>query len=60
MLKLCQECEICAEDHVDLSISSSSHSEAYGPGFQYGVDIGETDGYTHLVVVDYFSFAIFK
>ena len=60
VLKLCQEYEICAEDHVDLSISSSSHSEAYGPEFKYGVDIGEIDGYPHLVVVDYFSFAIFE
>ena len=50
MLKLCQECEICVEDHADPSISSSSHSKAYGPGFKYGVDIGEIDGYPHLVV----------
>ena len=60
VLKLCWECELCVEHHADPSISSSSHSKAYGPGFKYGVDIGEIDGYPHLVVVDYFSFAIFK
>ena len=58
--KLCWECEICTKDHVDPSISSSSHSEAYGPGFKYSTGIGEIDGYPHLVVVDYFSFAIFE
>ena len=59
-LKLCRECEICAEDHVDPSIMSTSHSEAFGPGFKYGADIGEIDGYPHLIVVDYYSFAIFE
>ena len=60
VLKLCWECEICAEDHVDPSISSTSHSEAYSPGFKYSADIGEIGGHPHLVVVDYFSFAIFE
>ena len=36
------------------------HSEAFGPGFKYSADIGEVDGYPHLIVVDYYSFAVFK
>ena len=39
---------------------STSHSEAFSPGFKYGADIGEIDGYPHLIVVDYNSFAIFE
>ena len=54
ILKLCRECEICAEDHADPSITSTYHSEAFGPGFKYGTDIGEIDGYPHLIVVDLF------
>ena len=54
------ECEMCAEDHADPSISTSTHSEAFGPGFRYGADIGEIDGFLHLIVVDYYSFAIFE
>ena len=39
---------------------STSCSEAFGPGSKYGADIGEIDSYPHLIVVDYYSFAIFK
>ena len=60
ILKLCRECQMCAEDHVDPTIMSTSHSEAFSPGFKYGADIGEIDGYPHLIVVDYYSFAIFE
>ena len=60
VLKLCRECEICAEDHVDPAISVTSHSEAFSPEFKYGADIGEIDGHPHLVVIDYYSFAIFE
>ena len=56
----CVECEVCAEDHTDPSISTSTHSEASGPGFKYGVDIGEIDGFPHLIVMDYYSFAILE
>ena len=52
VLKLCRECEICTDDHADPSISSTSHSKAFGPGFKYGADIGEIDCYPHLIVVD--------
>ena len=38
----------------------TSHSEAFSPGFKYGADIGKIDGYPHLIVVDYYSFAIFE
>ena len=60
VLKLCRECEVCAEDHADPSISTSTHSEAFGPGFKYGADIGEIDGFPHLIVMDYYSFTIFE
>ena len=52
VLKLCRECDICAEDHADPSITSTSHSKAFSPGFKYGADISEIDGYPHLIVVD--------
>ena len=48
VLKLCRECEICAEDHADLVISVTSHSEAYGPGFKYRADISEIDRQTPI------------
>ena len=38
----------------------STHSKAFGPGFKYGVDVGEIDGFPHLIVVDYYLFAIFE
>ena len=57
---MCRECEVCAEDHADPSLLTSTHSEAFGPGFKYGADIGEIDGFPHLVVMDYYSFAIFE
>ena len=60
VLKLCRECEICAKDHADLSISVTTHSEAFGPGFKYGADVREIYGFPHLIVVDYYSFAIFE
>ena len=60
ILKLCRECEVCAKDHADLSISMSTHSETFGPGFKYGADVGGIDGFPHLIVVDYYSFAIFE
>ena len=60
VLKLCRECEICAEDHADPCLSMSTHSKAFGPGFKYGVDIGEIDGFPHLIIVDYYSFTIFE
>ena len=60
ILKLYRECEVCAKDHTDPSISMSTHGEAFGPGFKNGVDVGEIDGFPHLIVVDYYSFAIFE
>ena len=51
---------MCAKDHADLSISMSIHSEAFRPGFKYGADIGEIDGFPHLIVADYYSFTIFE
>ena len=60
ILKLCREYEIWAEDQMDPSIMSMSHSEAFGPGFKYGADIGEIDSYPRLIMVDYYSFAIFE
>ena len=38
VLKLCRECEICAEDHADPPLTTTSHSEAFGPGFKYGTE----------------------
>ena len=60
VLKLCIECEICAEYHANPGINTSSYSEAFSSGFKYGADIGEIDGHPHLIVVDYYSFAIFE
>ena len=60
VLKLCIECEICAEYHANPVINTSSHSEAFSSGFKYGADIGEIDGHPHLIVLDYYSFAIFE
>ena len=60
IIKLCRECEICAEDHTDLTIIVTFHSEAFSSGFKYGADIGKIDRHPHLIVVDYYSFAIFE
>ena len=60
LLKLCRECEICAEDHADPSLTTTSHSEAFGLEFKYCTDIGEIDGFLHQIVIDYYSFAIFE
>ena len=60
ILQLCHECEICAEDHVYPGIPNVHHADAHGPGFKYGADIGEIDGYPHLVVIDYYSFTVFE
>ena len=60
VLKLCRDCEICAEVHADPAISVTFHSEAFGPGFKHGADIGEIDRHPHLIVVDYYSFTIFE
>ena len=57
---MCRECEVCAEDHIDPSLSTSTHSEAFGPGFKYSADIGDIDGFPHLIVMDYYSFAILE
>ena len=48
-LKLCRECEICAEDHADPAISVTFHSEAFNPGLKYGADIGKIDRHPHLI-----------
>ena len=60
VLKLCHECEICAEDLAYPSLSNVNHADAYGPAFKYGADIGEIEGHPHLIVVDYYSFTVFK
>ena len=60
VLKICHECEICAEDHVYPSIPTMLHSDTHGPGTKYGADIGENDGHPHLIVVDYYSFTVFE
>ena len=60
VLKLCRECGICVEDHANPSLTTTLHSQAFGPGFKYGTDIGEVDGYPHLIVVDYYSFTVFE
>ena len=36
VLKLCHECEICAEDHACPGISNVHHADAHRPGFKYG------------------------
>ena len=43
VLKLCRECEICAEDHTYPGIHAMFHSDADGPGVKYGADIGKID-----------------
>ena len=60
VLKLCCECEICAEDHAYPLLSNVNHADAHGPAFKYGVDIGEIEGHPHLIVVDYYSFTVFE
>ena len=60
VLKLCHECEICAEDHAYPSLSNMNHADAHGPAFKYGADIGEIEGHPHLIVVDYYSFTVFE
>ena len=60
VLKLCRECEICAEDHAYPSLSNVNHADAHGPAFKYGADIGEINGRPHLIVVDYYSFTVFE
>ena len=60
VLQLCRECEICAEDHAYPSISNVHHTDAHGPGFKYGVDVGEINGIPHLIVIDYYSFTVFE
>ena len=60
VLKLCCECEICAEDHAYPSLSNMNHADAHGPAFKYGTDIGEIEGHPHLIVVDYYSFTVFE
>ena len=60
VLQLCHECEICAEDHAYPGIPNVHHTDAHGPGFKYGADIGEIDSHPHLVVIDYYSFTVFE
>ena len=60
VLKLCRECEICAEDHAYPSLSNVNHADAHGPAFKYGADIREINGCPHLIVVDYYSFTVFE
>ena len=60
VLKICRECEICAEDHAYPRIPNIHHTDAHGPGFKYGADIGEIDGHPHLIVIDYYSFTVFE
>ena len=60
VLKLCCQCEICAEDHAYPSLSNVSHADAHGPAFKYGADIGKIEGHPHLIVVDYYSFTVFE
>ena len=60
VLKICHECEICAEDHAYPRIPNIHHAGAHRPGFKYGADIGETDGHPHLIVIDYYSFTVFE
>ena len=60
VLQLCRECEICAEDHAYPSIPNIHHTDAHGPGFKYGADIGEIDSHPHLIVIDYYSFTVFE
>ena len=37
-----------------------NHTDAHGPAFKYGADIGEIEGCPHLIVVDYYSFTVFE
>ena len=60
VLKICCECEICAEDHAYPGIPNIHHADAHGPGLKYGADIGEIDSHPHLIVVDYYSFRVFE
>ena len=60
VLKLCHECEICAEDHAYPLLSNVSHADAHRPAFKYGADIGKIEGHPHLIVVDYYSFTVFE
>ena len=60
VLRICCECEFCAEDHAYPGIPNIHHADAHGPRFKYGAVIGEIDGHHHLIVIDYYLFTVFE